>query len=103
MQYKTIVLRLLENSPALYQRLRDRRQLLEAVNHCSMSLKKRQKELTATLTQKTPGRHHRQLESEALEIAVEELKARLPSESHQPDQELSLDQAMAFILGSQHG
>jgi hypothetical protein len=105
MQYKTIILQFLQDRPTLHHRLRESRQLLAAVNHCSTSLKKRHEELTETLARKSPGRNSRQLASEALEIALEELEANLPAEPPRPDQELlSLDAAMAFVLGhSQHG
>jgi hypothetical protein len=104
MQYKTIILQLLQDRPTLNHRLRESRQLLAAVNHCSTSLKKRHEELMETLARKSPGRDPGQLASEALEIALEELENRLPVEPPHPDQELSLDAAMAFVLGhSQHG
>jgi hypothetical protein len=101
MMYKTIVLQLLENRPALHQHLRKNRLLLEALNYLSTTLKAHHQELTAILTQKSPGRNQSQIAREALEIAVAELQARLPPESNQ--EPLSLDAAMAFVLGSQYG
>lgn len=97
MQYKTIVLQLLQDRPHLHLRLRESRQLLDALDHCSTTLRNRHAELTTTLTEKSPGRNPEQLASEAFEIALEEFRAQLPNE---PDPEpLSLDAAMAFVLG----
>ena len=72
MQYKTIVLELLQQTPQIYDQLLENR------------------------TQSDPS----QIASEALEIALSELEDRLtsasPPDDHQP---LSLDAAMAFIRG----
>ena len=92
MQYKTIVLQLIRNHPQLHYQLRQARQLLDATEACSMSLKQRHEELTTTLGQKSPSRNPQQLSQEALEIALEEFEMHLLPE-------LSLDAAMAFVLG----
>jgi hypothetical protein len=97
MQYKSIVLDRIQSHPFLHDQLRQARQLLAAVNHCSMTLKTRHEELTRLLGEKSPGRNSDQLTREAFEIALEEFESRLPTRQDQDT--LSLDAAMAFVLG----
>src|SRR5712692_8119324 len=100
MQYKTIVLELLKERPELHEQLRLTRRLLPTLETCSQELKASHQTWKETLAQSNPGSDPSQIESEAMELAINELKDRLPSASQTDDAEsLSLDQAMAFVAG----
>src|SRR5262245_49251981 len=98
MLYKTIVLELLKQHPTLHDRLRHQRLLLPLLEHLARKLKDRHHWWQEQIRPTKPGSQPRQLASEALEIALQELQDRLSSASvpdeHQP---LSLDDAMAFL------
>lgn len=98
MQYKTIVLQLLEQNPELYNQLRKRRQLLQTLESYSDQLKTLHEQEMETLSQARPGSNPIQISSEALEIALTQFEDRLPTATR-PDetQTFSLDQAMAFV------
>ena len=98
MQYKTIVLQLLEQNPEIYDPLRRQRKLLPTMEHYARELRSLHLAWKETLTEATPERDQTQIASEALELALKDLEERLPSGSPRDGQEaLSLDQAMAFI------
>jgi hypothetical protein len=98
MQYKTIVLQLLEQHPQMYDQLRRQRQLLPTMEHFARELKSLHQAWKETLSQATPGSDPSQIASEALERAMNDLEDRLPIGSPRDGQEaLSLDEAMAFI------
>ena len=98
MQYKTIVLQLLEQRPELYNQLRKRRQLLPALDIYSDQLKTLHKEEKEALSQAKPDSDPIQISSEALEIALKAFEDRLPTNTQQDENEtFSLDQAMAFV------
>jgi len=98
MQYKTIVLELLRERPELHEQLRLTRRLLPTLETCSQQLKETHQIWKQTLASEKPGSDPSQIASEALELAVKELKDRLPSVSPADDREtLSLDSAMAFV------
>ncbi len=100
MQYKTIVLELLKERTELHEQLRKDRKLLPALEFYSKELKTSHEAWKETLSQTNPGSDPSQIASEAMEIAIKELEDRLPSASHPVGNEpLSLDAAMAFILG----
>jgi hypothetical protein len=64
-----------------------------------MQLKASHETWKETLTKAKPDSQPSQIASEALEMAIKELEARLPSVSPLAEGEpLSLDQAMAFVL-----
>ena len=98
MQYKTIVLELLQQRPEMHDQLRKERKLLTTLEFYAKDLKESHETWKETLGQQRPGSDQNQIASEALEIALKELEDRLPAESH-PDnnQPLSLDDAMAFL------
>jgi hypothetical protein len=81
MQYKTIVLSLLEQRPVLYDRHRRLRTLLEVLDRYSLELKSRHEGWKDRLRQTRPDSDESQLTAEALEIALKELEERLPTES----------------------
>jgi hypothetical protein len=98
MQYKTIVLQLLEQRPEIYDPLRRQRQLLPAMEHYARELRSLHLAWKETLTQARPGSDDSQIGSKALELALKDLEDRLSSGSPRDGQEaLSLDQAMAYV------
>jgi hypothetical protein len=98
MLYKTIVLELLEQNPALYEQLRKDRAMLSSLEVYASELKANHEAWKERLNQARPGSDSNQIASEALEIALQELEECLRSESP-PDATgpLSLDGAMAYI------
>jgi hypothetical protein len=98
MQYKTIVLQLLEQQPEIYDQLRRKRQVLPTMEHYARELRNLHLAWQETLRQATPGSDPTQIASEALELALKDLEDRLSIGTPRDGQEaLSLDQAMAFI------
>jgi hypothetical protein len=97
MQYKTMVLELLQLSE-IYEQLRNQRMLLPMLDLYSSELKTRHEAWKERLSQAKPGSNPRQIASEALEMALKELEDRLtsglPPRGSEP---LSLDAAMAFV------
>lgn len=98
--YKTIVLELLQDRPALHEQLRANGTLMESMEQLAVAFRachlQRMKELQAAM----PGSNSTQLSSEALEMALQELEESLPPASPPGDDSmttLSLDQAMAFL------
>ena len=98
-QYKTIVLELLqEQYPALHEQLRRERMLLPALNGYAASLKRHHDTWMERLSQKRPDSDPVQIASEAMELALLDLRDDLPSGSEASAPEpLSLDAAMDFL------
>lgn len=100
MQYKTIVLELLQQRPEMHEQLRKDRKLLPAMEQYARDLKTSHEAWKETLSQERPGSDPIQISSEAMELALKELEDRLPAElSRDGDEPLSLDKAMAFVQG----
>ena len=98
MQYKTIVLELLQQRPEVHDQLRQNRKLLPAMEFYAKELKSSHEAWKETLSQTKPGSDQSQVASEAMEMALKDIEDRLPSASPRNDQEApSLDQVMAFI------
>jgi hypothetical protein len=97
MQYKTIVLELLQDHPQLHNRLRKNRKLLATVNLLATELRDRHLAWTERLSQARPDSDPGRIASEALEIALRDLQDSLPSKSPDEGGALSLDEAMAFL------
>ena len=98
MQYKTIILELLQQRPEMHDQLRKERKLLPTLELYAKELKTSHEAWKELLSQARPGSDPSQIASEALEMALKELEDRLPSASPPDDNEpLSLDAAMAFI------
>lgn len=98
MQYKTIVLELLQQRTELHEQLRLTRRLLPTMETCARQLKERHEAWMATIAVSQPGSDPSQVSSEALELALKELEDHLPAESPSGEAEpLSLDAAMAFL------
>ena len=98
MQYKTIILELLQQRPEMHEQLRKERKLLPALELYAKELKTSHEAWKEVLTQAKPESDPSQIASEALEMALKDLEERLPSASHPNDNDpLSLDAGMAFI------
>jgi hypothetical protein len=95
MHYKTIVLELLEGRPRLRERLQKYRQLLPTLEFYAGELKTGHEAWKERLA--SPTSDPAQIASEAMERAVAELESRLPKESNEGGETLSLDEAMAFL------
>ncbi len=87
MQYKTIVLELLQQRPEMHEQLRKNRKLLPTMEFYAKELKASHEAWKETLSQAKPGSDPSQIASEAMEMALKELEDRLPSESPQDEQE----------------
>lgn len=98
MPYKTIILELLQRSPALHDRLRHGRMLLAATESLATALKTRHEALKTELATTKPELDPAQTASAAMEIAVREMEHRLQAAFPAEGQgQLSVDAAMAFV------
>lgn len=98
MQYKTIVLELLQQHPEV-RRLRGK-QMLTTLDHHAGQLKARHEAWKDRLAEATPGGNPGQIASAALEIALKELEGSLSPELPADDSDpLTVEEAMAFIRG----
>jgi hypothetical protein len=98
MQYKTIILELLQQRPEMHEQLRKERKLLPALELYARELKTSHEAWKEVLAQAKPGSDQSQIASEALEMALKEMEDRLPAGSLPDNSEpLSLDRAMAFV------
>jgi hypothetical protein len=98
MQYKTIVLELLQQQPEIHNQLRKERKLLTTMEHYATELKASHQVWTEFLSQLRPGSNRTLLTSEALEFALQEMEDRLRSASQTEESARQfLDAAMLFI------
>jgi len=98
MQYKTMILELLQQRPEMHGRLKKSRTLLPELERYARELKAGHEAWTDRLAQQKPGSDPSQIASEALEIALKEVEDCLPPASPpQEDDPLSLDAAMTFL------
>jgi len=99
MQYKTLVLQLLRGQfPEIHNRLKAARTLLPTIDLYSRELKTSHEIWKDFLSERKPGSDPSQIASESLEIALQELEDRLPSELPPEGSEpLTLDAAMAYL------
>jgi hypothetical protein len=98
MHYVTITLELIQQQPELHDRLRLSRQLLSTVNRYAGELKAGHEAWKEQLSQARPGNDPSQISSEAMELAILDLRDRLPCESPRDETEpMSLDAAMNYI------
>jgi hypothetical protein len=98
MNYKTIILELILQRPALQRQLKQNRTILQAVNHYANQLKASHEDWKKMLSQTRPGSALTQISGEAMELAIQELELALPFASDQQDDDLlSLDTAMDFL------
>ena len=96
MQYKTIILELLQQRPQMHERLRQERMLLPTMERYAMDLRTRHLEWKEVLQERQPDSEPSQIASEALEMALKDLEDRLPPESPESDGP-NLDEAMASV------
>ena len=100
MQYKTIALELLKQQTELHELLRSKRQLQTTLEYYSQQLKDSHETWKETLSQVKPGTDPNQINSQALELAINDLEERLRTVSPQDDGELpALDNLIAYLLG----
>ncbi len=98
MQYKTIVLGLLEQHPKLHEQLRRERTLLTTVEAQAVELKARHEFWMEAFSKANWANSPIQISNAALEVAVKELADSLAAGSPQAEPEtLSLDGAMEFL------
>ena len=98
MQYKTIILELLQQRPAMHDQLRKERKLLPTLEMYARELKTSHEAWQGMLLQLRPGSDRNQIDSEAFELALKEMEDRLPSASSQDGSEPQfLDAAMLFL------
>jgi hypothetical protein len=98
MQYKTLILGLLQQRPQMHDQLRKKRKLLTTMELCAKELKTSHEAWKALLSELRPSSDKSQIAAEALEIALKEMEDRLPSASPSSEQEgLFLDAAMLFV------
>ena len=99
MQYKTIVLELLQQRTELHEQLRLTRRLMPTMEAFAKELKASHEAWKAELSQARPGSDPAQISSEAFEIALKELEDRLPPVSASGEKELpTLEGAMAYLI-----
>lgn len=99
MQYKTIVLELLQQRPALYERLRNSKMLLTTMDAYAIELKALHESWIDTIRQEEPGTDPRQVASQALELAILGIHDGLLSESPKDAAEdrFPLEDAMEYL------
>jgi hypothetical protein len=100
MMYKTIVLELIQERPELHEQLRTSRTLLVAVETYAIGLKASHEAWKDRLSQACLERDPSQVSSEAMELAMQELRESLPSGLPPDDSAAeppSLDAAMNYI------
>ena len=97
MQYKTIILALLEKHLQLREELHKNQTLTTAIDNYVSELKDIHENWMVTLNEKRPGSDPAQISSEAMELALQDLENRLPSESPEEDEAVSAEEAMTFL------
>ncbi len=98
MLYKTMVLELLQQRPEVHEQLRRQRMVLPVLNYYAGELKSLHEAWQQHLAETRPGTSPNQTASEALEIALKEIKDCLPSAPSQPDSaHPSVEDLMAFL------
>lgn len=98
MQYKTIIMELINDQPELAMQLRRQRQMLATIETYAVELKNRHEAWKEELSQARPGSHPSQIASEALDLAIEEIRDRLASASATDEADApSLDAAMGYL------
>ena len=98
MQYKTIVLELIQQRPQMHDQLRKDRKLLTTMELYAKELKASHEAWKELLSPLRRGSDPSQISAEALEMALKELEDRLPSGSPRDGNEsLILDAAMLFV------
>jgi hypothetical protein len=98
MQYKPIALELMRENPELFEQLRSSKRLLPAMDACAIELKASHEAWKDQLGRARPRSDPSPIAAEAMELAIENLRASLPSGSPKDEGEpMSLDAAMSYI------
>ena len=98
MQYKTIILELLQQRPEMHDQLRKNRKLLPTLEIYAHELKTSHQTWAEVLSQAKPGSDPSQIASEAQEMALKEMEEHLdPGSPRSENEPLSLDAAMASV------
>jgi hypothetical protein len=98
MSYKTIIFELLLEEQELYERLRSTKRLLPEIDAYAIDLKASHDAWMDRIRRQKPDNDSSQTVAEALELAIAELRNRLPSASPTDEAEtFSLDAAMSHI------
>lgn len=97
MQYMTIIHELLQQQPRTHEELRKSRKLLSTVERYAKELKSSHEAWKTMLATLRPESHPAQIASEALEMALKETEAHLPSDTHPDAAPQFLDAAMLFL------
>lgn len=98
MHYKTIVLELLQDRPELYEALRGSKRLLPTMDAYAVELRASHERWKEQIGTTHPGSDPSQIAAEALELAIQDLRERLPSASPRDEAEpLCLDAAMDYL------
>ncbi len=99
MQYKTIILELIQDRPELYEQLRSTKRLLPAMDAYAIELKDSHDAWKDQLYQAMPGYDPSQIAIAALELALEDLQESLRSASPPDETEapIFLDGAMNYL------
>ncbi len=99
MQYKTIALTLMKQQKELHELLRITRRLMPTLEACAQQLKVNHEVWKETLTQVKPDSDPSLINSQSLELAINDLEELLRSLSPQDDGELpTLDNAVAYLV-----
>jgi aromatic ring hydroxylase len=97
MHYKTIVLELLQQHPEIQNQLRSERMLLATMEFYAREVKARHEAWKDHLSRAMPDSDPSQVASEALEIALHQLKNILHSAFHSDEDESSSDEGEAAL------
>ncbi len=98
MQYKTITLELIRQQPKLYEQLRKSQTLLSTMNDTATALKRYHEDWTDRITRAKPDSDPLQASSQAMELAIQDLRDDLRSASPREGEEpMSLDAAMNYL------
>lgn len=102
MQYKTIVMELLEQQPPLHESLKQERKLLQTIESLARELKTTHEQIIGDLSEQQPpppSDRSSGISSQAMEMAVAELQDRLATLSGgENDETLTLDQIMEQVI-----
>jgi len=89
---------LIKQRPNLHDRLASSGRLTSTMEQLAVQLRDNHRQLTEQLREARPGSADIQLNSEAMEIAVNEIEQTLPDESPENDEAVfSLDAAIAYV------
>lgn len=98
MQYKTIILELIQQRPEMHEQLRMERKLKTTLEMYAKELKENHQTIRDQLQQENPESNPSLISSQAFEMACKEMEDRMPPVSGaDKDQELTLDAAIAHV------